>query len=81
MSLCKPDLLCFNLSELKSLATSPQYCGWLAKASPAFKGLLSDQLTKLTEDINCNKADRLLKNIIAPVELLTQLFHLATIRP
>ncbi len=42
---------------------------------------MSDQLIKLAEDINCNSADLLLKNIIAPTELLTQLFQDSTNLP
>ena len=65
--------------ELNSLIKSFQYCGWLANACPAFKTLLSVKLIKLIADIVWSTADLVLKNIIAPTELVNQSVNLPVI--
>ena len=60
------------MSELNIIAKSLANCGKLAIVLATFKGLLSDQLIKLIDDIVCNTADLAFKNIIVPTELFIQ---------
>ena len=66
------------MSELNIVTKSFANCFTFNKAAPAATGLLSVQLTKLTIDNVCSTADLMLKNIIAPTELLTQFVKLFT---